>query len=79
MEGLTDHQCNELNLNATNPTTRISSIYTIGLDGVDNKEALFSLNKFDKRVDITTASQGQTVSLDFENGEEGVNFKVTQL
>ena len=70
---------NELNLDSTNPTTRIGSIYTLSLDEVSNGDALFTLNKFGKTVDIATASQGQTVSLDFENGEEGVNFKVTRL
>jgi hypothetical protein len=70
---------NELNLNPTNPTTRIGSIYTLHLNGVSNNNAHFSLSKFGKTIDNTTASKGDTVSLNFENGNEGVNFKITQL
>jgi len=70
---------NELNLTSTNPTTRIGSIYTLHLDEVSNNNAHFSLSKFGKTIDNTTASKGDTVSLNFENGNEGVNFKITQL
>jgi len=70
---------NELNLDSTTPTTRIGSIYTLSLDSVDNKEALFSLDKFGKTVDSAVGSKGDTVSLNFENGDEAVNFKVTSL
>ena len=70
---------NELNLTSTNPTTRIGSIYTLHLNGVSNNNAHFSLSKFGKTIDNTTASKGDTVSLNFENGNEGVNFKIIQL
>jgi hypothetical protein len=36
---------------------------------------MFTLTKFGKTVDIATASEGDTVSLNFENGDEAVNFK----
>jgi hypothetical protein len=70
---------NEINLNSTNPTTRIGSIYTLHLDEVSNNKTHFSLSKFGKKIDNTTASKGDIVSLNFENGNEGVNFKITQL
>ncbi|KAF5427362.1 MAG: hypothetical protein C5S41_01550, partial [Candidatus Methanomarinus sp.] len=70
---------NEVNLNSTNSTTRIGSIYTLHLNGISNSNAHFSLSKFGKTIDNTTASKGDTVSLNFENGNEGVNFKITQL
>jgi hypothetical protein len=70
---------NELNLTQTNPTTCIGSIYTLHLDEVSNSNAHFSLSKFGKKIDNTTASKGDIVSLNFENGNEGVNFKITQL
>ncbi|MFV9630860.1 MAG: hypothetical protein ACNYWM_07325 [Methanosarcinales archaeon] len=70
---------NEINLNSTNPTTRIGSIYTLHLDEVSNNKAYFSLSKFGKTIDNTTASKGDIVYLNFENGNEGVNFKITQL
>lgn len=70
---------NELNLTQTNPTTCIGSIYTLHLDEVSNSNAHFSLSKFGKTIDNTTASKGDIVSLNFENGNEGVNFKITQL
>jgi len=70
---------NEINLNSTNPTTRIGSIYTLHLDEVSNNKAHFSLSKFGKTIDNTTASKGDIVYLNFENGNEGVNFKITQL
>jgi hypothetical protein len=70
---------NELNLTSTNPTTRIGSIYTLRLDDIANEQAMFTLTKFGKTVDIATASKGDTVSLNFENGDEAVNFKVTRL
>ena len=78
MENASDF-INELNLDSTNPTTRIGSIYTLRLDGVSDGEALFSLSKSGEIVDTSIASQGQTASLNFENGKEGVNFKVTRL
>lgn len=70
---------NELNLTSTDPSIRIGSIYTLSLDSVDNKEALFSLSKFGKTVDIATASKDQIVSLNFENDDEAVNFRVTKI
>jgi len=70
---------NELNLTSTNPTTRIGSIYTLHLDDIANENAMFSLSKFGKTVDSNVASEGDTVSLNFENGDEAVNFKVTQV
>jgi hypothetical protein len=70
---------NEINLNSTNPTTRIGDIYTLHLDEVSNNKTHFSLSKFGKKIDNTTASKGDIVSLNFENGNEGVNFKITQL
>ncbi|KAF5424491.1 hypothetical protein C5S42_13045 [Candidatus Methanomarinus sp.] len=69
----------ELNLTSTNPTTYIGSIYNLHLDEVSNSNAHFSLSKFGKKIDNTTASKGDIVSLNFENGNEGVNFKITQL
>lgn len=70
---------NELNLTSANPTTRIGSIYTLRLDDTINEKAMFSLSKFGKTVDSDIASEGDTVSLNFENGDEAVNFKVTQV
>ena len=70
---------NELNLNSTNSITRIGSIYTLHLDKISNNNAHFSLSKFGKTIDNTTASKGDIVSLNFENGNEGVKFKITQL
>ncbi|WP_198003750.1 hypothetical protein [Methanococcoides burtonii] len=70
---------NELNLTSTNPTTRIGSIYTLHLDDITNENVMFSLSKFGKTLDSNVASEGDTVSLNFENGDEAVNFKVTQV
>jgi len=70
---------NELNLTSANPTTRIGSIYTLGLEDTANGNAFFSLSKFGKSVDTAVGSEGDTVSLSFENGDEAVNFKVTQV
>jgi hypothetical protein len=78
MENASDY-INELNLNATTPSTRIGSIYTLSLDGVANNEALFSQSKFGKTVDSTIASEGDIISLNYENGQEGLNFKVTLI
>jgi len=70
---------NELDLNATNPTTRIGSIHTLRLNGISDGEALFSLSKSGKIIDSSIASDGSTVSLNFDNGKEGLNFRVTRL
>jgi len=70
---------NELKLTSTNPTTRIGSIYTLRLNGMTDGEALFGLSKSGELVDSSIASEGSTVSLNFENGKEGLNFKVTKL
>lgn len=73
------HYINELNLTASNPSTRIGSIYTLRLEGIENGNALFSLNKFGTSVDTAVGSEGDTISLDFEKGEEAVNFKLSRL
>jgi hypothetical protein len=78
MENASDY-INELNLTSTYPTTRIGSIYTLRLDGISDGEALFCLSKSGKLIDSSIASEGSTVSLNFDNGKEGLNFKVTQL
>lgn len=70
---------NELNLTVANPSTRIGSIYTLRLEGIENGNALFSLNKFGTTVDTVVGSEGDTVSLNFENGKEAVNFKLVKL
>ncbi|MBI9073654.1 MAG: hypothetical protein JEY94_18800 [Melioribacteraceae bacterium] len=70
---------NEINLTSTNPTTRIGSIYTLRLDDIANENAMFSLSKFGKTIDSNVASEGEIVSLNFENGDEGVNFKVAKV
>ena len=68
---------NELNLTSANPTTRLGA-YTLRLEDIESSSAMFSLSKFGKTVDSTIASEGDTASLNFENGEEGVEFKVTK-
>ncbi len=68
---------NELNLTSTNPTTRIGS-YTLRLEGIESGTASFSLSKFGKVVDTTLASEGGMAGLKFENGDEGVNFKLVK-
>jgi hypothetical protein len=70
---------NELNLTVANPSTRIGSIYTLRLEGIENEKAMFSLNKFGTSVDTAVGSEGNTISLDFENGKEAVNFKLVKL
>jgi hypothetical protein len=70
---------NELNLTVANPSTRIGSIYALHLEGVENGNALFSLNKFGTSVDTAVGSEGDIVSLDFENGKEAVNFRIARL
>jgi hypothetical protein len=69
----------ELSLTFTDSFVRIGSIYTLRLEGIENGNALFSLNKFGTTVNTAVGSEGDNVSIDFENGEEAVNFKVTQV
>ncbi|WP_167880921.1 CARDB domain-containing protein [Methanococcoides sp. AM1] len=70
---------NELNLTSTNPSTNIDSTYTLRLEDTANGKAFFSLSKFGETVDSSVGTEGETVSLYFENGDEAVNFKVNQV
>ncbi|MEL4304531.1 hypothetical protein [Methanococcoides sp. LMO-2] len=70
---------NELNLTSTKPSTRIGSIYTLQLEDTANGKAFFSLSKFGKTIDTSVGSEGETVSLYFENGDEAVNFKINEV
>ncbi|WP_445475517.1 hypothetical protein ACT9XH_01870 [Methanococcoides methylutens] len=70
---------NELNLNSAKPSTVIGSIYRLHLEDTTNGKAFFSLSKFGKIIDTSVGSEGDTVSLRFENGDEAVNFKVNQV
>jgi hypothetical protein len=70
---------NELNLTSAKPSTTIGSIYTLRLEDTTNGKAFFSLSKFGKTTDTSVGSEGDTISLNFENGDEAVNFKITQV
>jgi hypothetical protein len=70
---------NELNLTSANPSTSIGSIYTLRLEDTANGNAFFSLNKFGEAIDTSVGSEGDMLSLSFENGEEAVTFRVTEV
>jgi hypothetical protein len=78
MENATGY-VNELKLTSANPTTSIGSIYTLRLEDTANGNAFFSFNKFGEAIDTSVGSEGDTVSLSFENGEEAANFRVTEV
>jgi hypothetical protein len=68
----------KLNINSTNPTTRLGA-YTLRLEGIEKDgNAMFSLSKFGKKVDTTLAVEGTTATLNFENGDSGVEFKLVK-
>jgi hypothetical protein len=68
----------KLDINSTNPTTRLG-LYTLRLEGVEKDgNAMFSLSKFGKKVDTTLAVEGTTATLNFENGDAGVEFKLVK-
>ncbi|MDP2846446.1 MAG: hypothetical protein Q8N79_10315, partial [Candidatus Methanoperedens sp.] len=67
----------KLNLTSANPTTRLGA-YTLRLEDIESGSAFFSLSKFGRVVDTTIASEGARTAMKFENGEEGVEFKLTR-
>lgn len=67
----------ELNLTSASPTTRLGA-YTLRLEDIESGSALFSLSKFGKTIDSTIASEGSRTALKFENGEDGVEFKIVK-
>ncbi|MDW7731691.1 MAG: hypothetical protein SCH66_04585 [Methanolobus sp.] len=70
---------NEQKLNYVTPAIPIGSTHTLRLESIENGKAMFSLNKFGTSVGTAVGSEGDTVSLNFENGKEGVNFKLARL
>jgi hypothetical protein len=51
--------------------------YTLRFEGIEGGgDARFSISKYEKKVDTVLAQAGSTVSLNFENGDKGVEFKL---
>jgi hypothetical protein len=68
----------KLNLTNSSPTTRLG-LYTLRLEGIEKDgNAIFSLSKFRKKIDSTLAVEGTTATLNFENGDPGVEFKLVK-
>ena len=66
----------KITLTSTNPTNRLGH-YTLRFEGIEGGgDARFSLSKYGKKVDTVLAQAGSTVSLNFENGDTGVEFKL---
>lgn len=66
----------KLNLTSTNPTTHLGH-YTLRFEGIQSGgDAKFSLSKYGKKVDTALAEAGSIVSLNNENGDKGVEFKL---
>ena len=65
----------KINLTSTSPSTRLGA-YTLRLEDTQTGTAFLSLSKFGKVIDTVAASENTTTGMNYENGEEGVNFKV---
>lgn len=65
----------KINFTSTNPTTRLGA-YTLRLEDTQSGTAFLSLSKFGKVIDTVAVAEGVTTGMNYENGEEGLNFKV---
>jgi len=67
----------DLKLNSSHPTVRLG-LYSLGLVGVSSEGAVFTLSKFGKIVDRVIVSEGEVVSMSFEDGSDGVEFRLVE-
>lgn len=66
----------KFNLSSANPTIRLGH-YTLRFEGIEiGGDARFILSKYGNTVDTAYVRAGSTVTMNFENGDKGVEFKL---
>lgn len=67
-----------VNITSNDPNIMLGS-YILNFKYTKNGIVIFNLNKFGKNVDTIIASEGNRISMKFENGENGISFKLAKV